>query len=118
MDTIEGITDSATLETSRLPEDAALPVLTGVVAFNRLLEELVVWEEAEALSEDAAVEAFSVAASVVVPVVDEPALEPQPARQPIAKAAQAMADNIFLIRAAFVFFLRGRVGACCSGVLV
>ena len=58
MDTIEGITDSATLETSRLPEDAALPVLTGVVAFNRLLEELVVWEEAEALSEDAAVEAL------------------------------------------------------------
>ena len=56
MDTMEGITDSATLETSRLPEDAALPVLTGVVAFNRLLEELVVWEEAEALSEDAAVE--------------------------------------------------------------
>ena len=47
MDTIEGITDSATLETSRLPEDAALPVLTGVVAFNRLLEELVVWEEAD-----------------------------------------------------------------------
>lgn len=35
-----------------------LPVLTGVVAFNRPLEELVVWEEAEALSEDAAVEAL------------------------------------------------------------
>ena len=60
MDTIEGITDSATLETSRLPEDAALPVLTGVVAFNRLLEELAVWEEAEALSEDAAVDRKSV----------------------------------------------------------
>lgn len=53
---------------------------------------------------DAAVEAFSVAASVVVPVVDEPALEPQPARQPIAKAAQAMADNIFLIPF-FIHFL-------------
>ena len=56
MDTMEGITDSATLETSRLPEDDALPVLTGVVAFNRLLEELAVWAEAEAFSEDATVE--------------------------------------------------------------
>ena len=52
----------------------------------------------------AAVEVFSAADSVVVFAADELVLEPQPARQPIAKAAQAMADNIFLIPF-FIHFL-------------
>ena len=42
--------------------------------------------------------------SAVVFATDELVLEPQPARQPIAKAAQVMADNIFLILF-FIHFL-------------
>jgi hypothetical protein len=47
---------------------------------------------------------FSAADSVVVFAADELVLELQPARQPIAKVAQAMADNIFLIPF-FIHFL-------------
>ena len=47
--------------------------------------------------------------SVVVLAAGEPVLEPQPARQPIAKAVQAMADNIFLIPFFILFLLRNIV---------